>query len=506
MTEPRDFQQEVLAALNGSSPHNIVSGVKTAVAEKLAELDERVDVVFTEYFNHSYMPDMFLTWQEAGRRVERPLFVRTDVDPLGIAADIHGLIAQSPLVIGVDERSSGAPAREAVREEQKTRRVDLLMTDTGSISALSPTTMSPKTGYDFSKLISQNFLRGGRGYVGKEEASSIYSASVLTDHAESFDAFNSAVDQFFMEDAALRLKRSTGLVRDVLRGEFGELSLAGQFTQAELRTVLPLLLGNPEARRTRHLWDEIGEVMTLSDLFEIAADLEAYDVSPLLDANVNRWSAKRSQVVMNMVTPEEDAHASLNEAGTASSSREAQWKLWRGLIALDIEDWRILFADDARKLKGRFSGGGTPQWSDLADKLPSFRVKAVDLHGLSRRVSISAEQSGDIYSDISSVTDALEESFYVPRIQIQDSIAGVDTTSLVEFSEMLVTSSPSDSLANHARAALNLLLHNRQIDTSSLGNALAEAINRELSSSSTGFDEEHVEDAEENSGPPIWGL
>ncbi|KQQ98403.1 hypothetical protein ASF72_18330 [Arthrobacter sp. Leaf141] len=451
----------------------------------MSEVDERVDVVFTDYFNHSYMPDMVLTWQESGKRKERPLFVRTSVDPESIAVDIHGLVSQSPLVIAVDERSSGTPAREAVEIEKRNGRVDLLMTDTSSISTLTPNLADSGIGYDFSRLVGQNFLSGGRGFVGPKEAAAINSAAVVSDTADSYTTFNQAIDQYFMEDAALRLKRSTGLVRDVLRGDFEQLAIAGKFSQAELRTVLPLLLGSLEARNTPKLWADLGQVMQLSDLFDIATDLEKYDVSPLLSANVKNWTAKRSQVVMRFQPETEEAPIVDGDESGENSSDEPLWQLWRGLVALDMKDWRILFADDARKLKGRSANGTTPQWSDLSGALPSFAIKAVDLHGLSRRVSISAERSGDIYGDIASVTDALDETFYVPRLQITENTGAEDCTSLVEFSEMLVTSSPADSLANHAKAAIHLLLHNKHVDTSELGAGLVEILNTSITPSAS---------------------
>jgi hypothetical protein len=347
------------------------------------------------------------------------------------------------------------------------------MTDTNSISAIASVGEREGNGYDFSKLIGENFLSGGRGFVGETEAAGIHAASLLADKAESFRDFDAAIDQFFMEDAALRLKRSTSLVRGVLRGDFEQLSLSGQFTQAELRAVLPLLLDSALARETPRLWAELGDVMGLSDLFDVAPELESLDVSPLLNANIQKWTAKRSQVVMRAVPQEEEEKG--NSAGDAPEAPSV-WTLWRGLLALDVKDWRILFADDARKLKGRSSGGTIPNWTDLAEILPSFNIQAVDLHGLSRRVTISAEKSGNIYGDISSVTQALEESFYVPRITLKNRLDEAETTSVVEFSEMVVTSSPADSLATHARAAVELLLHNRETDLSQVDETVRIAI------------------------------
>lgn len=454
MNETSEFPSAVLRALNGSNPTDVISGVKEAVAEKLAELDKHVHVQFTDYFNHSYMPDMVLSWQESGRRRERPLFVRTDVDPLGIAADIHSLVPQSPMILAVDESSGGESARQAVVEEQQRRgRVDLLMTDSSSVATMAPAT-APRSGeYDFSRLLGNNFLSGGRGYVGEVEASRLQAAARLEAGQEGFDEFSVAVDQFFMEDAATRLKRSTSLVRSVVSGNIDGLSLSGKFTQAELRTVLPLLLENPLARTTPRVWTELGAVMTLADLFDIANDLEELDVSPLLNANLQTWVAKRSQVVMSMT----EANSLSGEIGHSA------WSLWRGLLALDVGDWRILFADDARKLKGRSSRGKVPQWQEIAPVLHGFRVGSVQLEGLARRVSMSAQETVNINMDISTVANALEESFYVPRMTLLNTSDEAEVSSLVEFSEMLITSSPSDTLANLAKAATNLLLHDREI-------------------------------------------
>lgn len=454
MNETRDFPSAILRALNGSNPTDVISGVKEAVAEKLTELDQHVDVHFTDYFNHSYMPDMILSWQESGRRRERPLFVRTDVDPTGIAADIHSLVPQSPMILAVDERSGGEPARQAVVEEQERRgRVDLLMTDSSSVATMAPPAAMRSGDYNFSRLLGDNFLSGGRGYVGEVEASLLQAAAHLEDGQNGFDEFSLAVDQFFMEDAATRLKRSTSLVRSVVSGDIDGLSLSGKFTQAELRTVLPLLLENSLARTTPRVWTELGAVMTLADLFDIANDLEELDVSPLLNANLGTWVAKRSQVVMSMA---EDSSLPDDTARTA-------WSLWRGLLALDIGNWRILFADDARKLKGRSSRGKIPQWQDIVPILHGFRIGSVQLEGLARRVSISAQDTADINRDISTVANALEETFFVPRMTLLNVKDDVEVSSVVEFSEMLITSTPSDTLANLAKAATNLLLHDRAI-------------------------------------------
>ncbi|WP_417233632.1 hypothetical protein [Arthrobacter sp.] len=452
MTENPQFQESMLLALNASNPREVISGVKEVVAGKLQELDDRVEVSFTDYFNHSYMPDMVLAWREGSRKHERPVFVRTDVSPSGIAADIHGLIPQAPMIIAVDEQSAGHTAREAISEEKRHRQVDLLMTDSRSISAITAEQADEPKGYDFSRLVTNNFLSGARGFIGEPEAQRLQKVFILETEDELAEAgFTEVVNDFFMPDAAVRLTRSTQLVRDVLSGKLDSLSLSGQFSQTELRTLLPLLLGNETARQNKALWSQLGEVMSLPDLFEVSEELAFLELSPLLNANLHRWSAKRAQVAAVVHTDEEDADSAL---------RANRWSIWRGLLALTTEHWRVLFADDARKLKGRSAGGTIPSWSEVSSVLKHFNVDSVELHGIDRRVTLASQEGGDIYRDTDAVAGALEEAFYVPRLTLRSNAEPRDVSSLVEFSEMLITSSTADSLSNLSKAAFNLLLHN----------------------------------------------
>jgi hypothetical protein len=59
----------------------IITGVKQAVAPEVTSLSPDAKIVLTNYFNHSYMPDFVLHWNDAGRREERPIFLRNDLRP-----------------------------------------------------------------------------------------------------------------------------------------------------------------------------------------------------------------------------------------------------------------------------------------------------------------------------------------------------------------------------------------------------------------------------------------
>src|SRR5258708_1837608 len=89
---------------------DIVTGVKQAVAQEVTSLSPDATIVLTNYFNHSYMPDLVLEWNDAGRRAERPIFLRNDLRPEVTEVEVLSLARRAPVVLSLtafDERSAG---------------------------------------------------------------------------------------------------------------------------------------------------------------------------------------------------------------------------------------------------------------------------------------------------------------------------------------------------------------------------------------------------------------
>ncbi|ANZ39114.1 hypothetical protein BBK82_26600 [Lentzea guizhouensis] len=138
----------------------------------------------------------------------------------------------------------------------------------------------------------------------------------------------------------------------------------------------------------------------------------------------------------------------------------------RKYITATVGCWKVNVASDARRLQGRIDGIAA-HWDDIAPLLAEFALDAADLRGVSRRIQVSAEQSGDVSRNIGLIRSSLEDTFQVPKLKIRrigdDQDAGLDT----DFGEMTVTAIRAASIESLV-TALNLLSRRRPADFSPL--------------------------------------
>ncbi len=84
-----------LADLSSHNPDQNVAAIKTSVANYLHEADPSAIVETTEYFNHTFSPDIVLRWRDEGSGV-RPVYIRTDAREASLREDLEYLPDESP--------------------------------------------------------------------------------------------------------------------------------------------------------------------------------------------------------------------------------------------------------------------------------------------------------------------------------------------------------------------------------------------------------------------------
>src|SRR4051812_28082092 len=87
-----------LADLSGSDPEANVAAIKTAVANYLSEADPGSRIRTTEYFNHTFSPDLILSWGDDSAGTRR-VFIRTDARESSLREDLDWVPADAPLFL-----------------------------------------------------------------------------------------------------------------------------------------------------------------------------------------------------------------------------------------------------------------------------------------------------------------------------------------------------------------------------------------------------------------------
>jgi hypothetical protein len=479
--------------MSSNNPDDIVTGVKQAVAEEVMSLSPDAKIVLTNYFNHSYMPDLILEWNDAGRRDERPIFLRNDLRPEVTEVEVRSLARREPVVLSLtafhEPPARSSPLRERAREANR-----VLVTDVVSLADMATPFGSERSGprghgeAPLLRLVQANLLKGGRGLLTPQDVERLAQSAAPTEGdavlTEPFlTTFQETADEMFVPDAALRLRRSAELLRFGLADEVVDAvtSATGKLSDVELRILVPYLLADEAARSNTRLWGYIGSMMSLDRLEELSDALADVDVTALVIPNLEKWTAKRAQLVIN--SSFEDPVDTLPELQTGEASQEDVavseqadngevsepfWFVRNRLLTADAGQWRLFVASDARRLKGR-TNSAPANWDDISPLIRGFALDEVDLRGLSRRIYVGAEGSGDVGADVALIRASIEDSFQVTEIHVRRAGNDESEASLdVDFTEMTVTADHGSAPIAALVSAVELLAHREPFDFSAL--------------------------------------
>lgn len=473
---------------------DIVSGVKQAVAQEVASLSPDATIVPTNYFNHSYMPDLVLEWNDAGRRAERPIFLRNDLRPEVTEVEVLSLARRAPVVLSLT--AFDEPSTEASLLRERAREADrVLVTDMVSLADMAtPFSAQHPEPYGqheapLLRLVQTNLLKGGRGLLTPQDVGRLALSAAPPEGegalTEQFLAtFQETTDEMFAPDAALRLRRSAELLRFGLSNEVIDAVTAttGELSDIELRVLIPYLLAEETARANTRLWSYVGSMMSLDRLEELGDVLAGVDITALVVPNLEIWTAKRAQLVINSsheasaaALPAPDEVDSAKE-GVSRPEREYRgesfWYISNRLLAADAGPWRLFIASDARRLKGR-TDSAAANWDDISQMISGFALDSVDLRGLSRRIYVGTEGSGDVSSDVARIRASIDDSFQVTEVHVRRPGDDASLASLsVDFTEMTVTARHGGAPIASLVRATELLAHRQPPDFSALVGSL----------------------------------
>ncbi|WP_155291362.1 hypothetical protein [Rhodococcoides fascians] len=160
--------EEIFNATDALDFDDSVRRVKRLAADALRGADENVTILSTENFNHSYLPDFVMKWDNRPVGSDRLVFLRASSYAEEIEEDVRTLADRQPLFVRLSEfREYDSPVGEAVEAlDRSAGEAQSLVTSIPAIGFLDD---SPRTG----RMLSSFVMRGGRGVVEDEEAQSL---------------------------------------------------------------------------------------------------------------------------------------------------------------------------------------------------------------------------------------------------------------------------------------------------------------------------------------------
>ncbi|MBG6057796.1 hypothetical protein RCH16_000994 [Cryobacterium sp. MP_M5] len=443
MSEIFDSVAAVREAMSASREGDVVQGVKSAVAAELTMLDPDANIVFTDYFNHSYVPDMVIQWRDSGKKRERRIYLRNSLGSMAMGDQAEALAGLEPVMLGLrteDEKELIEEVRDQFKEAPRAFVTELsAVADLTRVAVEVPSTSTVRKA-PILDLVRGSIVRGGRGVLAEEDSRALVeSGNDSTDSAEAMMAFQTQIDQLFLAPAASRLHEAIRLIRLGLETDLGDIEALDEdagLSDSELRVLLPYLLADERVTKNRSYWAAVGGLMDLGRLESIADDLAGLDLTPLVSANVERWGASRAQL-----TFAEEIE------GVAPSSG---WRIKARLLAADVGPWTMFLTADQRRLKGR-DARGAARWDNLFPLFDSLIVGAVQLQGLSRSVRVEGEKSANVFEDVLSIRNTIQDDFHVPSATVRREYDEENVAIVVDFGAM-TASAPNAPVASFVEA------------------------------------------------------
>jgi hypothetical protein len=398
----------VRAARERGRPEDVIAGVKNAVADEMRRLDPALKIKKTEYFNHSYIPDLVAIWHEDGKARERPIYIRGSLRAVVAGEDVDALSDQMPLLIGLgDERKKVLD--ELRGQLPKTTRT--LATEVSVTSQIKSPSEDDVADAHLSDLVRTNLVRGGRGLLADVDAKRI-GAVEGDEPVEALKAFNKTVRRLFVGDTADRLTRTVGLLQDFFDESPSSETLSQlrdePLTDVELRVVLPYVLKRAEDVRQPEVWEVLSSMLTLERIESMSLSLMDLDLTPLIRPSVRNLVAGKSAVFLNSDEISEEEKDAL----------PVGWRVRNGRLAADVHRWVLWLGSNGRKLRGR-DDGPDARWDELSEPLKHFDLTAIELHGLSRQLAVSNTNAAATREDVESIRETIQDDFHVSSVGVR---------------------------------------------------------------------------------------
>ncbi|MEW2160483.1 hypothetical protein AB0950_35215 [Streptomyces sp. NPDC007189] len=391
-----DYAAALRDALYDPDPESSVRRTKELVIRELRDVDPRVDIKNTEYFNHTFSPDLVLSWPGASKRLKRYVFLRLPDNPAYFVEDVETVSELHPIVYGLNGGSDLSASLHAVA--RFSRENNVLVTDVHGIDRLA---RNRKT-RNIANLVSAALIRGGRGVMdsaGAENLSSTVSDGFEAARAADVGVTASAVQALDSYLAPAQSQQMTQFLQAVwissqgrIEGFPGPKQLSGEIGDESLEYLLQFdPINDPE------FWRAFGASVTVDQLSRLKISGAPVNLQYLVTENLDRLWSRQMKVLTGELTLE-------------SMAGKAEWVIVRESLCLRGNDYTAFFAQNAanlRHIKAPRAYGLT--MPEIRQRSRSVHLRELKMRTGGESFTVEAEGSGSVLEAES--LSALPESY-----------------------------------------------------------------------------------------------
>ncbi|GAA4413813.1 hypothetical protein ACFQV2_37070 [Actinokineospora soli] len=397
-------------ALELSQPQAAIDGVKAAVTDELKALDPKIEVVRTDYFNHTYIPDLVIRWPRESSTFERYVYLRSNSDIDYLAEEVGIVSENKPIVFGLDTFPAAGPTSPEMRRlSQSLRHSDTLVTDADSLSVFARNDSSR-----FRQLTSSAITKGGRGVIDEQTATSAsedldagFDGAMRVDR-ESTSRGVSTLDLLLAPQFSNRISR---LLQAIWVGAGGRLedypgktSLTAEISDDSLQFLFDLDVEIVNAE----FWGRVGRFVELEQLSRLLLPNGSSNFTRFMKVNHNNMWARCCRLSMRHATLDRDEN-------------DRFWFIDNGNVGLNVGNHAVYVAQKTDKL-----GNVQPVGSDaisvaaLKKRARNLVVRDAEFYSGKLTVRFSSDDGQGLLADdqLDTLVSQLDDGAAVKKIEV----------------------------------------------------------------------------------------
>jgi hypothetical protein len=367
--------ESIADSLRLSEPHASAAQVHLVVANALSRIAPDVVVRTTDYFTHSFVPDLIVGWGVNGERTTRHVHLRFGLAGATFRDDVELLADSEPIFLGL---GASPPMDPRLVGGAKKGTSGTLVTQAAAIDAMDDGRLRNRRAVSATREV----VRGGRGALSVARASEVVGAferalGAIDDLERSPTAARAQTKHTLKSFELLLRPREFASMERNLRARwllvggdpFEFPSQApwdpGSLTTAELGEVLNALLDSGR-RLSSKAWVRNAGGVTAEGLAEVLAeDRRGGSLNDLAVALLPAWTAQWASI----------------ERSSLPLSGGFEWIIRRATLGVQLGDLTIFFRDDGRRFMAK---------APSDDPLPTVQ----QCEGLLRDADVLAAQFG----------------------------------------------------------------------------------------------------------------
>ncbi|MEZ7130463.1 hypothetical protein ACBR40_34465 [Nonomuraea sp. AD125B] len=408
----RDYTSRINAALLNDSPAETVADVKSAVIAELQALDSQIEITNTEYFNHSFVPDLVARWPHDPTVDDRYVYLRFNSDLQYFISEVDLIQDNHPIVVGLGEtpRDDGASAQKL---HDVSNRTGTLVTDPTGLEQFIEDRPDK-----LMQLMGTALAQGGKGLVDAPvaygAAGTIKSgvAGAIERNTSATGRATVAIDQLLDERHASRMMRVFQALWIGAGGhleEFpGRRDLGTDVSDDALQFLLEF-----EDIDDEEFWYRLGYKLTVGQLSRLSLPHGSSNLDRLMKAIAGSLSIRSCRIVEY---PEwlDDQHL-------------PYWMIARSTLALRMAGYIAYLAETADHLQKNIRAKPSPGISIevLQQRSHEVVLDEVELQVGDRKISLSSVNKEDVVRD--DFLPSLQSAF-TSDVEVQRAVLALSRT------------------------------------------------------------------------------